>query len=92
MSLRRVRAIVRGRVQHVGFRAWAWQNAERFNLTGTVENLNDGSVEIIFQGQENDVNEMKAKLKKGSPLSSVQQVIFYSENVIENESNFAPIY
>ncbi len=92
MSLKRLRAIVRGRVQHVGFRAWAWQKAEWLNLTGTVENLEDGSVEIIFQGDEKSVDEMKASLQKGSPLSLVKQIIFYNERIKEDETNFAPVY
>ncbi|MBR0070516.1 MAG: acylphosphatase, partial [Synergistaceae bacterium] len=37
----RVRALVNGRVQHVGFRYWACEQAERLGLTGNVENLPD---------------------------------------------------
>ena len=33
----RVRALISGRVQHVGFRYWACQQAERLGLTGSVE-------------------------------------------------------
>ncbi|MBQ7196677.1 MAG: acylphosphatase [Synergistaceae bacterium] len=84
----RVRAFVSGRVQHVGFRSWACEQAERLGLTGTVENLPDGRVEIIFQGKPELVAEMKEKLKRGSPLSIVSKVIFYNERVKPEETFF----
>ena len=84
----RVRALVSGRVQHVGFRSWACEQAERLGLTGTVENLSDGRVEVCFQGEPELVAEMKEKLKRGSPLSVVSQVIFYNERVKTEETFF----
>ena len=44
-----------GRVQGVGFRFTAYNSAKRFNLTGYVRNLPDGSVEMIAQGSDNDI-------------------------------------
>jgi acylphosphatase len=40
-----------GRVQGVGFRYTARRIAERYNLTGWVKNLPDGTVEGVFQGR-----------------------------------------
>ena len=87
----RVRALVSGRVQHVGFRYWTCEQAERLGLTGSVENLYDRSVEVFFQGKPEAVSEMKEKLKRGSPLSVVSQVIFYNEKIKENETFFEAI-
>ena len=43
----RLRALVRGRVQGVGFRAWTNHIAEQFALSGgRVRNLPDGTVEV----------------------------------------------
>ena len=67
----RVRALISGRVQHVGFRYWACENAERLGLTGSVENLPDGRVEAVFQGLPECVNEMKEKLKRGPSMAIV---------------------
>ena len=88
----RVRALVSGRVQHVGYRYWAWEQAERLGLTGNVENLFDGRVEVVFQGKPENVNEMKERLRKGPPMAIVRQVIFYRERVDDEESCFAPVY
>ena len=88
----RVRALVAGRVQHVGYRYWAFEQAERLGLTGSVENLSDGRVEVVFQGPVECVNEMKEKLRQGPSMAIVRQVIFYRERVKENETNFGPVY
>lgn len=42
------RAIVTGRVQGVGFRAYVLDEANRLALTGEVWNRTDGSVELVF--------------------------------------------
>ena len=88
----RVRALVSGRVQHVGFRYWACEQAERLGLTGTVENLPDGRVEVVMQGVPEMVNEMKEKLHRGPSMAVVKQVIFYRERVNNDETNFGEIY
>ncbi len=88
----RVRALVSGRVQHVGYRYWAFEQAERLGLTGSVENLTDGRVEVVFQGMPECVNEMKEKLRKGPPMAIVRQVIFYRERVKQDEAYFGPVY
>lgn len=88
----RVRALISGRVQHVGFRYWAHEHAERLGLTGTVENLDDGRVEVVIQGMPECVNEMKEKLRSGPSMAIVRQVIFYRERVNQEETNFGAVY
>ena len=88
----RVRAFVNGRVQHVGFRYWACEQAERLGLTGSIENLPDGRVEVVFQGKPECVAEMKEKLKRGPTMAIVRQVIFYNEKVKDDETNFGSFY
>ncbi len=45
-----------GRVQGVGFRFTAHRIAKRCQLTGFVRNLTDGTVEMLAQGQAEDIN------------------------------------
>ena len=53
-KLRR-RVIYFGRVQNVGFR-WNVSNIlSKFSLTGYVKNLDDGSVEVLLEGEDIEV-------------------------------------
>ena len=47
--------IFTGRVQGVGFRFTAYGIAKRYQLNGMVRNLPNGSVEMIAQGDSEDV-------------------------------------
>ncbi|MFY4728789.1 acylphosphatase, partial [Nitrospira sp. BLG_2] len=48
----RVHILVTGRVQAVGFRAFAAQTATRLDLVGGVRNLEDGRVELDVEGKK----------------------------------------
>ena len=51
----RRRLIYRGTVQGVGFRWTAWRLASGFEVTGTVRNCADGTVEVVVEGQAAEV-------------------------------------
>jgi acylphosphatase len=53
--LKRVTANFSGRVQGVGFRATTRQLAMGFELVGTVKNLVDGRVEVVLEGEEQEL-------------------------------------
>ena len=46
----RIRVVYSGRVQGVGFRWQVSQVAENFAVTGFVRNLEDGTVELLVEG------------------------------------------
>ena len=48
--------IFTGRVQGVGFRYTSYNIARRYQLTGYVKNLPDGTVEMMAQGPVNDLS------------------------------------
>lgn len=52
-----------GQVQGVGFRYTANRIARRYNLTGFVQNLPDGDVEILAQGSEQDIKKYIADIQ-----------------------------
>ena len=68
-------AVVRGRVQGVGFREFVISRATAARLTGYVRNLSDGgSVEIVAEGPRTNLDDFLGLLQKGSRLSTVQAV------------------
>lgn len=56
-----------GRVQGVGFRFTAYNIAKRSLLTGYVRNLPDGSVEMLAQGNEKDIEDCLRDIKETLP-------------------------
>jgi len=69
-----VRLIVRGRVQGVGFRWWACEEARRLGLDGWVRNLADGSVERLAAGPEAVVAELVESCRAGPKSARVTSV------------------
>ena len=58
--------IVHGRVQGVGFRYRAFQIAQELELHGTVENLQNGDVELHVQGEESLIDTFIDQLQEDS--------------------------
>ena len=63
--MRTVHVRIEGRVQGVGYRAFVERNALALGLEGWVRNRRDGSVEAIFQGPDDSIDEMLAALPSG---------------------------
>ncbi len=57
--------LIRGRVQNVGFRYFAFKTARTLNLSGFVRNELDGSVYIEVEGDEANIRSFVRVLEKG---------------------------
>ncbi|WP_121610054.1 acylphosphatase [Mesobacillus foraminis] len=66
--------IVKGRVQGVGFRYFTQMKAVQYGINGWVRNREDGSVEILASGNEEELNQFIADIRKGNPFSKVDHV------------------
>lgn len=69
-----VRAIVRGRVQGVGYRIFALRVAQQLGVRGYARNLHDGSVEVVATGDAAQLTALQAQLAQGPPGSRVDAV------------------
>ena len=69
-----VRAIVRGVVQGVGYRAWTDREAHALGLKGYVMNLPGGEVEVLLEGEKSLVEKMLRLLRRGPVWAQVQNV------------------
>lgn len=67
--------IVKGRVQGVGYRFSAKKAAEKMNITGTIKNLPDGSVQIYASGDSLNMQRFIEWCDEGPTLAKVTQVI-----------------
>lgn len=70
----RVRVVVHGRVQGVGFRYHTLREALASGLSGWVRNQPDGSVEAVFEGDEAQVWRMLEWCRSGPRFAHVANV------------------
>lgn len=68
------RAIVKGRVQGVGFRAVTKRLADQKGLQGTVRNLPDGNVEIILSGSRATLEQLLQDLTSRFPPGYIDKI------------------
>lgn len=74
MTRRCMHGYVSGRVQGVSFRQHTAEQAERLDLDGWVRNLDDGRVEVLFEGDEAAVAELSEWLGRGPSAAKVEAV------------------
>lgn len=72
-----VRFVVSGRVQGVGFRWFVMRKAAELDLAGFVQNLPDGSVEVVARGSSQATAALEAALAQGPPAARVARVDKY---------------
>ncbi|KAL8140619.1 hypothetical protein V2J09_006640 [Rumex salicifolius] len=70
-SPKTVRCVIKGRVQGVFYRNWTVENASQLGLKGWVRNRRDGSVEALFSGKPETVDEMQERCRRGPPDAMV---------------------
>ncbi len=69
-----VHLIVSGRVQGVFFRDNTRGKAKELELHGYAKNLPDGNVEIVAQGDEENINKLIDFIKKGPGIAKVEDL------------------
>ena len=70
-----LRAVVRGRVQAVGFREFVYVRARFLGLTGYVRNGDDGrSLEVVAEGERQSLEQLLEYLRQGPRSARVDAV------------------
>jgi acylphosphatase len=71
---RRGHFVIAGRVQGVGYRMYAREEADRLELTGWVRNCPDGTVEIEAEGEEEALEEFLRWCRRGPSHAYVTRI------------------
>lgn len=69
-----IKITVYGGVQGVGYREFVQKYAKKFNVAGSIQNADDGSVLIYAAGSSDALDDLIDYIYQGSPQSSVQEV------------------
>ena len=84
----RLHAVVKGRVQGVGFRWFVLAKARALGLSGEVRNLENGSVEVSAEGPRADLESLAEELKEGPASSTVEGTTIEWEKYTGHFSGF----
>ncbi len=72
--MKRLSAIVYGRVQGVSFRHYTRLEAQRLGLVGWVANQPDGAVQVVAEGDKLPLEQLATFLQHGPAMAHVTQV------------------
>ena len=69
------RFVISGRVQGVGFRYFVQDHAAVEGVHGYVQNLPDGSVEAVVEGDDESVLRVERALRRGPSSAHIEKVV-----------------
>ena len=73
--MKRANIGIKGNVQMAGFRTFIKNMADSLNVKGFAENLEDGSVKVICEGEEEGINELINSIKEKTPsFASIEEM------------------
>lgn len=95
--LKQVHLYIKGEVIGVGFRAWLAIQSKKNDIKGWARNVYNkpeifgkfGGVEAVIQGNEENVKKILKIIKKGSPISRVDDIEIIPEEVKEIFDSFS---
>ena len=74
MPKARAHLLITGQVQGVYYRSYTMSEAEKLGLTGWIKNNISGSVEVVTEGEREDIEKLIAWCYKGPPSAKVVKV------------------
>jgi len=92
MGASRAHLIIEGRVQGVFFRDTARREAMRLNLTGWVKNRFDGSVEVVAEGEKEQVDQLVQWCHQGPSAAKVTGVQRIQEEYTGEFNSFRVVF
>ncbi len=70
--MKTLKIFISGTVQGIFFRQFIKEKADELGLKGFARNLDDGRVEVIVEGKDENVNEMLGACKQGPAQSDIK--------------------
>ncbi len=88
MALKAKHIAVYGRVQGVGFRYFVQNVGARLGLGGNVRNCDDGSVEIVVEGDPRSIAAFIKEVEKGPTMARVTRLDVHDTTATGNYTTF----
>lgn len=87
--MKRVRLVLSGNVQGVGFRFAARAHAQTLGLKGSARNSADGTVEIICEGEDEKIDQFRVWCSEGPESAEVATTQCIKEEATGEFHDFA---
>ena len=87
--MKRIHAYVSGMVQGVFFRYETKKKARELNIVGFAKNISDGRVEVVAEGEEDNLIQLVNFLHKGPGYAKVENVDIEWSNATNQFEDFS---
>jgi acylphosphatase len=84
-DVKSVRVRISGRVQGVWYRGWVVREATRLRLNGWVRNRADGSVEAVFHGASESIDNIAQKCWEGPSGAHIKTIDIAEETEVPDD-------
>jgi acylphosphatase len=88
MGIKQKHCFISGRVQGVSYRYSAQQQAHQLGVTGWVRNLTDGRVELLIQGETEQLEHMLNWANKGPLFAEVTSIDISEQSLDQTFTDF----
>jgi acylphosphatase len=92
LNIIRAHLYISGRVQGVFFRYETKHLAEKLAVAGWIRNLPDGRVEVVFEGDEENVQKLIRFCHRGPQYAKVEEVEVEFETPKRKDNIFTILY
>jgi len=90
--MNRIHLIISGDVQGVGYRAFVQRKAKELWLVGWVKNREDGSLEVVAEGEKKALEKLNMDCHDGPDIAMVEMVNVTWEEPIDEFVEFEVVY
>jgi acylphosphatase len=88
MGIKQYHLMISGRVQGVSYRVSAYEKGLQLGLTGWVRNRADGRVEMLIQGQQDELQQMIEWADQGPRFAEVTNLELIEQAISEQFNDF----
>tara|TARA_B100002051_G_C16745015_1_gene646981 strand:- start:2424 stop:2696 length:273 start_codon:yes stop_codon:yes gene_type:complete len=85
-------AVVTGKVQKVAYRAYTQESATELGIVGSVQNMSNGTVQVVAQAEPDVLKEFVEYLNEGSLMSEVEGVSVEWRSVSKTYDEFSLLH
>ncbi len=76
----------KGYVQNVGFRSFVRNIVIEHGITGWVQNIADGSVSALLEGEKSSIESAVSKIVKGNSIIEVEEYLIVEEKYLHQRN------